>query len=119
MTPRRSLTAFLPATSPRRSFVCRRPPVRVQASAGRSAACAVQRWRPHIRPRALIAAASATIGSALAYRSYVQHRDARAFAIRTPNGIDEALFCRVGGIDQWLQIRGEDRDNPILLVLHG
>ena len=42
-----------------------------------------------------------------------------AFAIRTPGGIDEALFVRIGGIEQWVQIRGEDRANPVVLVLHG
>jgi pimeloyl-ACP methyl ester carboxylesterase len=39
--------------------------------------------------------------------------------IDTPNGIVEQRFVRVGGIDQWVQLRGEDRDNPVLLVLHG
>ena len=39
--------------------------------------------------------------------------------IRSPRGIEQAGFVRIGGIDQWVQIRGEDRDNPVLLVLHG
>jgi pimeloyl-ACP methyl ester carboxylesterase len=39
--------------------------------------------------------------------------------IDTPNGIVEERFVKVGGIDQWIQLRGEDRDNPVLLVLHG
>ncbi|WNV91475.1 alpha/beta hydrolase [Umezawaea sp. Da 62-37] len=33
--------------------------------------------------------------------------------------IEEQRFIRVGGIDQWIQIRGGNRDNPVLLVLHG
>jgi pimeloyl-ACP methyl ester carboxylesterase len=33
--------------------------------------------------------------------------------------IREARFVRVGGIDQWITIRGENRANPILLVVHG
>jgi pimeloyl-ACP methyl ester carboxylesterase len=28
-------------------------------------------------------------------------------------------FVRIGGIDQWIQINGENPDNPVLLVLHG
>jgi len=59
------------------------------------------------------------VSSALAYRIYRQQQDARAFAIRTPNGIDEAGFVRIGGIDQWVTIRGEDRSNPVILILHG
>lgn len=39
--------------------------------------------------------------------------------IVTPQGIDETVKLRIGGIDQWLSIRGKDRRNPILLFLHG
>jgi len=46
-------------------------------------------------------------------------RNARDYAISTPNGIDEARYVEVGGIQQWITIRGEDRHNPVLLFLHG
>jgi pimeloyl-ACP methyl ester carboxylesterase len=36
-----------------------------------------------------------------------------------PHAIDEAMYVRIGGIDQWLQIRGGDRSNPVLLWLNG
>jgi len=37
-----------------------------------------------------------------------------------PTGpIDEAAFVRLGGIDQWVTIRGSERRNPVLLILHG
>lgn len=39
--------------------------------------------------------------------------------IVSPSGIDETIKLRIGGIDQWLSIRGKDRRNPILLFLHG
>lgn len=39
--------------------------------------------------------------------------------IVTPNGIEEARMLRIGGIDQYVTIRGRDRRNPVLLVLHG
>ncbi len=33
--------------------------------------------------------------------------------------IDVTSFISVGGIDQWISIRGLDRRNPVLLVVHG
>jgi pimeloyl-ACP methyl ester carboxylesterase len=33
--------------------------------------------------------------------------------------IDRVLFVSIGGIDQWISIRGADRENPVLLVVHG
>ena len=35
------------------------------------------------------------------------------------NGIDEAKAVEIGGIKQWITVRGRDRRNPILLVIHG
>ena len=59
------------------------------------------------------------VAGGLAWRTARQRRGAKALVIDTPNGIAEQRFVRVGGIDQWIQLRGEDRDNPVLLVLHG
>jgi proline iminopeptidase len=39
--------------------------------------------------------------------------------IVTPNGIERTETVRIGGIDQFVTIRGDDRRNPVLLVLHG
>ena len=36
-----------------------------------------------------------------------------------PSGINEHGYVRLGGVDQWVQIRGADRANPVLLMLHG
>lgn len=41
------------------------------------------------------------------------------YAITSPKGIGEEAFVPIGGIDQWITIRGQDRDNPVLLILHG
>jgi pimeloyl-ACP methyl ester carboxylesterase len=39
--------------------------------------------------------------------------------IVTPNGVERAEVVRIGGIDQFVTIRGHDRRNPVLLILHG
>ena len=59
------------------------------------------------------------IAGAVAYRAWRQGQVAASLSIRAPRGVEEARFVRLGGIEQWVQIRGEDRDNPVLLVLHG
>jgi hypothetical protein len=39
--------------------------------------------------------------------------------IVTPDGVERLEKVRIGGIDQWVSIRGVDRRNPVLLMLHG
>lgn len=39
--------------------------------------------------------------------------------ILAPNGVQETYKTRIGGIDQWLSVRGQDRRNPIILFVHG
>lgn len=39
--------------------------------------------------------------------------------IVSPNGISEAGYIRLGNANQWITIRGQDRDAPIMLFLHG
>jgi pimeloyl-ACP methyl ester carboxylesterase len=56
---------------------------------------------------------------ALSYRAYRQHQNSVSIAIHTPNGIDEAMFVPIGGINQWITIQGKNRDNPVVLFVHG
>lgn len=56
---------------------------------------------------------------ALGYRAVCQLRTSRALAIDGPDGIAESGYVRIGGIGQWIQVRGENRRNPVLLFLHG
>jgi pimeloyl-ACP methyl ester carboxylesterase len=51
--------------------------------------------------------------------SFLRARNTQQYAISSPKGIDEAQFVKIGGIEQWVTIRGWDRDNPVLLFLHG
>jgi pimeloyl-ACP methyl ester carboxylesterase len=51
--------------------------------------------------------------------SFVRRRNEKDYGITTPRGIDESRYVRIGSIDQYISIRGEDRDNPVILFLHG
>jgi len=51
--------------------------------------------------------------------SLLRARNTEQYAITSPKGIDESQFVKIGGIEQWVTIRGRNRDNPVLLFLHG
>lgn len=46
-----------------------------------------------------------------------------ATATRPPpsatRAIDDKLYVSIGGIEQWITIAGDDRDNPVILFVHG
>ena len=39
--------------------------------------------------------------------------------IVAPKGLQESYKARIGGIDQWIYVRGQDTANPIILFVHG
>jgi pimeloyl-ACP methyl ester carboxylesterase len=59
------------------------------------------------------------VAAGLGWRAFRQHQFSEAMAIHTSNGIDERRYVRIGGVEQWITIRGHDRDNPAVLILHG
>ena len=59
------------------------------------------------------------LSSALLYRKYLQHKVAGERAINSPHGINSLDSVRIGGIDQWIEVRGQNVNNPILLFIHG
>lgn len=65
----------------------------------------------------LIVAITALIG--LGYREWRHRAVEPRYEIATPNGIDEAMFVDLNGTPQWVTIRGHDRSNPVILMLHG
>ncbi|MBB3126467.1 pimeloyl-ACP methyl ester carboxylesterase [Paenibacillus rhizosphaerae] len=48
-----------------------------------------------------------------------QQKNAQLLRITAPEGIAESGFVRIGGIEQWVTVRGENRRNPVLLLVHG
>src|SRR5204863_97986 len=68
---------------------------------------------------AALTLAVVAIAAAVSYRAYRQHAINTATRIDPVQGIDEELFVRIGGIEQWISIRGQRRDNPVVLLLHG
>ena len=58
-------------------------------------------------------------GSVVVWRAVAQERLARAVAIKVPPGIDQLEAVSLGGITQWISIRGRDASKPVLLFLHG
>ncbi|WNG22733.1 alpha/beta hydrolase [Cystobacter fuscus] len=67
----------------------------------------------------VVIAAAVLASAVLGYRALLQQRAARTLRIDVPPGIAEERFVRLGGIEQWVSLRGEDARNPVLLVLHG
>ena len=59
------------------------------------------------------------VGGLMAHRAWRQHELAREWRITTPNGIQDARFIQINGREEWITIRGERRDNPVILFLHG
>jgi pimeloyl-ACP methyl ester carboxylesterase len=60
-----------------------------------------------------------TVSGALLYREYLQHKVFEQRAITSPHGIESLEAVRIGGIDQWIEVRGQNANNPILLFIHG
>lgn len=57
--------------------------------------------------------------SATIYRYFAQRNIARSRAIHSSDGIDTVERVSIGGIEQWIEVRGESLKNPILLFIHG
>lgn len=53
------------------------------------------------------------------YRVMRQQTALAAMKLTGPTAIDEAGFVQIGGIPQWISIRGESDANPVLVILHG
>ncbi|MFE2878205.1 alpha/beta fold hydrolase [Streptomyces roseus] len=62
---------------------------------------------------------AAPVTGLLGHRALRRADSARRLRVDSPNGIDEQRFVRIGGIEQWISIRGEDTSNPVMIEIHG
>ena len=60
-----------------------------------------------------------TIAALMWAREVMQKHQTTTYAVTDPNGIEELKSVKIGGVDQWLHIRGRNRNNPVLLFIHG
>lgn len=72
-----------------------------------------------LAPAAAIAAERPPTQAELDNRGPFVEAIANLRRITTPNGIEETRKVTLGGVEQWITIRGRDRANPVLLVIHG
>ncbi|MGA2095397.1 MAG: alpha/beta hydrolase [Candidatus Acidiferrum sp.] len=67
----------------------------------------------------VVAVVLMVVSSAILYRFFAQRSIASGRAILTADGINTLEAVSIGGIDQWMEIRGQSTKNPILLFIHG
>ena len=60
-----------------------------------------------------------TVCGALLWRFHRQTINSGLLALHGPAAIHEDRYVTIGGIKQWISIRGENRTNPVILFVHG
>ncbi|MBI1682145.1 alpha/beta fold hydrolase [Caulobacter hibisci] len=67
----------------------------------------------------LAALTVAVVGGAAATRAFFQYETAERLRIDTQKGVQESGFVKLPSGEQWVVVRGENIDNPVLLIVHG
>jgi pimeloyl-ACP methyl ester carboxylesterase len=78
---------------------------------GPSATARPSRW--------LLVGLVAVVAMSLPHPALPQNTAAQTSSAPALEWIREEMFVRIGGIDQWITIKGDDRNNPVVLFLHG
>ncbi|MBS1806076.1 MAG: alpha/beta hydrolase [Acidobacteria bacterium] len=67
----------------------------------------------------LVCIVGTSVAGVLIHRKLRQSFLTQELRVISPLGIEEERFISIGGIEQWISIRGEDRLNPVLFLIHG
>ena len=62
---------------------------------------------------------AAMIVAGLAFRTSLPDLTAQVRSAPMPEPVKEGAYVQIGGIEQWITIKGDDRSNPVVLFLHG
>jgi pimeloyl-ACP methyl ester carboxylesterase len=96
----------------------RNPPRIARAALAALCVLAFMQAAAHAQAVATAAPAPAAASAPADWRAKAQKVLHDARAIQQP-GIEELRAVDIGGIKQWISVRGRDRRNPILLFIHG
>jgi pimeloyl-ACP methyl ester carboxylesterase len=66
-----------------------------------------------------ILAIALVVAAGITGRSWVLRQSERQLIVHDPGGVDEAFFVEIRGTRQWVTIRGRNRSNPVLMMIHG
>ena len=69
--------------------------------------------------QALLKGILGLVGGALLYREYYRKKALKDYEILASDGLDEEKVIEINGIKQWLSIRGQHANHPIILFVHG
>jgi pimeloyl-ACP methyl ester carboxylesterase len=72
-----------------------------------------------ISSRRLLVGSAGVVTLTLAFPAFPQNSSTQLLPVGAPEPVKEEMFVRIGGIDQWITIKGNDRDSPVVLFLHG
>ena len=53
------------------------------------------------------------------WRAWAQHRETARLRLTIPPGVESLEAVRLGGVEQWILVRGQKRSAPVLLMIHG
>ncbi len=62
---------------------------------------------------------AAMVSAALVSLALMHSATAHAAEPAAGSSVDEGMYVPIGGIEQWVTIKGADRKNPVVLFLHG